>query len=696
MQNDELRKRLEALEARVEELEVLFGRRPAPTPVQRSWQPPRPAPAPPPTVVPPPLPESPPPPPERVAVAAAEAKAPAARDLERFFGLTVLGRVGIAALLLAGAYFGQLGWAKIGPGARTALLYAVGIVMIAAGFVLRPRVVAKYTVTLWGGGMAMTYLAGVLGHLVFHVVPSTTALISLFATTAAGQFLAQRAGIEAMATITLAGAYAAPVLVGTPSATPTAFFVLLLTLHAWAAWTEHRWRWTSARALAVLATILLVVGWYVKNGMGGVASSTLHTTAVWLGLALPELLVALRRRDVAADRSVAIAAGFATVLMVAMIRCDRSTWNFAPCVLAVGGLVAGAALRTRCVSFGTWLARAASLFAAAAFVTWFDLGEGNGTPWLEPVGRLVGIAIVTAALLLTRRWTGTGESGAIVAIVVVHAVLWTARTRQVFVQEDGSVSSWPGFLAIATPLALLLLGRHTVGRVIGLLAAAFFARTWIGGNESLAGEHGGTAALSFAVASGTAALGAWLAAIRRDRWLAVTTAGLNVLVLLSWFVAAASAQSTALPEPTWPLWNPRSGALVAIIAMSLLARAKTPGSEGAARAVLAATALVATYSLGLTELLDAIEAWTFGPRAVATSIYTLAFASVLLTVGFRRRIPALRWTALATFGAVVVKIAAYDLRETDTPVRMLVTAVLGGVLLVAAWAYARRSRPPAA
>jgi len=690
MENDELRERLAALEARVTELEVLLGKRASLPPVQRPWQPPRPTASPSPAIVPPPLPELPPSP-----LASADA-VPAARDLERFFGLTVLGRVGVAALLLAGAYFGQIGWAKIGPGARTALLYVVGVAMIAAGFALRRRVLAKYTVTLWGGGMAMTYLAGVLGHLVFQVVPATTALVSLFATTAAGQLLARRAGVEAMATITLAGAYAAPVLVGTPSPTPTAFFVLLLTLHAWAAWTEHRWRWTSARALAVLATIVLVVGWYVKHGMGSAASSTPHTTAVWLGLALPELLAAVRRREVPAARSIAVAAGCATVLMVAMIRCDRSTWNFAPCALAVGGLVAGAALRTRSVPLGTWLARAASLFAAAAFVTWFDLGEGNGTPWLEPAGRLVGIAIVTAALLLTHRWTGTGESGAIVAIVVVHAVLWTARTRQVFVQEDGSVSSWPGFLAIATPLALLLLGRHTVGRVIGLLAAAFFARTWIGGNESLAGEHGGTAALSFAVASGVAALGAWLAAIRRDHVLAVTTAGLNVLVLLSWFVATTSARSTAIPEPTWPLWNPHSSALGAILAMSLVARVKTPGSEAAARAVLAATALVATYSLGLTELLDAIEAWAFGPRAVATSIYTLAFASALLIAGFRRGIAALRWTALATFGAVVVKIAAYDLRETDTPVRMLVTAVLGGVLLVAAWAYARRSRPPAA
>ena len=45
---------------------------------------------------------------------------------------------------------------------------------------------------------------------------------------------------------------------------------------------------------------------------------------------------------------------------------------------------------------------------------------------------------------------------------------------------------------------------------------------------------------------------------------------------------------------------------------------------------------------------------------------------------------------------MVVKIGVHDLRELDTPARVLAAGVLGGVLLVAAWAYAKRSRGDAA
>src|SRR5204863_5243981 len=92
-------------------------------------------------VVPPPLPRA----AEAGAFAERAVPPPPARDLERFVGLAVLGRVGVAAVLLAAAYFGQLGWTHLGPGARAALVYAGGLLMVGAGFVLRPRVDAKYT-----------------------------------------------------------------------------------------------------------------------------------------------------------------------------------------------------------------------------------------------------------------------------------------------------------------------------------------------------------------------------------------------------------------------------------------------------------------------------------------------------------------------------------------------------------------------
>src|SRR5690606_18824765 len=160
----------------------------------------------------------------------------------------------------------------------------------------------RYVALLWGGGVAITYVAGVLAHLRYEVVSESIALLSLLASSVLGQFLACRLRLEIMASVALAGAYAAPLIVGSPSPTPTGFFVLLLSLHSWAAWTEYRWQWLHARALAVIATVVLVLGWYVTNGIVTPWSFLVHLEAVWLLLALPELLRAALRLPVSSAR----------------------------------------------------------------------------------------------------------------------------------------------------------------------------------------------------------------------------------------------------------------------------------------------------------------------------------------------------------------------------------------------------------
>src|SRR5688572_28836596 len=186
---------------------------------------------------------APPPPPVPPPPAAPPGQQPARKrsDLEQLVGLKVLGRVGAAAISLAGVYFGQLGWQALGPVGRTALVYAAGLAMIVAGWLLRPKVAHYYTAVLWGGGTSLTYAAGTLASLRFELVSGLPAMLLLLGSAALGQFLARILRLEAFATVALAGAYAAPVLVGSPSPTPTGFFVLMLTLHGWAAWTERSW-----------------------------------------------------------------------------------------------------------------------------------------------------------------------------------------------------------------------------------------------------------------------------------------------------------------------------------------------------------------------------------------------------------------------------------------------------------------------
>jgi uncharacterized membrane protein len=88
---------------------------------------------------------------------------------------------------------------------------------------------------------------------------------------------------------------------------------------------------------------------------------------------------------------------------------------------------------------------------------------------------------------------------------------------------------------------------------------------------------------------------------------------------------------------------------------------------------------------------DAVSSLDLEWRRAWASVYSTVAAAAVLATGFRTRLPDLRWTALAGFGAVILKVGLLDLAMLETPYRILVTAVLGGVLLLAAYTYARRS-----
>lgn len=664
--DDDLRARLAKLEERLAALEAkLPSVLPAP---ERAPPPPPPRPA-----GPPPLPAAPPP-------APAGRSASAAPDYERFVGLAVMGRIGIAAVLLAAAWFGQMGWRGLGPGARMFVIELAGLLLVALGFALYPRVRAAYVALLWGGGTALLYLGGVLGHLRFDVLSAPVALAVALASAGLGQFLARRLGLQAMAVVALGGAYAAPVLVAKPAPVPTTFFALLLLLHAWAAWTEALWKWHGARGLAVAATVALAVAWYVENGTVSAPSFALHAGALWLALAAPELLVAARGRSVAAHRAVLAGIGLGVLLLLLLIvTLVHGELRAAALVGSLAALGAGALLARRAPLLGAAIAGAGALLLAPAFYAWIE-PQRDDPASLQ--GALLGLGGIAIGLLASRRWTGVGDLGA--AFAAAHGWL-------LFYEWPPGTWAWAP-VAVLPGALLLFAGRGSAGRTAGLVLGALAAYWWVRGSAS---PSWGDRAAALAAAGAIVALGALAAAWRRDRVLGWVAAVLQAGLVLAWLLAAALVTGGA-EGVVRPVWNGRTAAGAALVLLALAARARLPAAETPARAVLAATALLAAWATGLVALLDVMAASGFGARAVAVSLYTLGVAGILLAVGFRRRLLALRWTALGTFGVVVAKIGLYDLRGLDTPLRVLATGALGFVLLLAAWAYARASRATAA
>ena len=78
--------------------------------------------------------------------------------------------------------------------------------------------------------------------------------------------------------------------------------------------------------------------------------------------------------------------------------------------------------------------------------------------------------------------------------------------------------------------------------------------------------------------------------------------------------------------------------------------------------------------------------------AVFTSAAATIQAGVLLTIGWLRDSPFLRWMGLGLFGFTVLKFLLFDLQQADTFWRFLTAIAVGAVLLVVSYLYQRRAR----
>ena len=604
-------------------------------------------------------------------------------DLEAFFGVKVIGRIGVAAVVLAACYFGQIGWGLLGPGARAALVYLIGGAMIYAGFVLRERADKTYVALMWGGGVAILYVAGALAHLRYDVTGEWFALASLLMTAGVAQWLARMLQLETLATVALGGAYAAPVLVGSPSPTPTGFFILLLSLHSWAAWTEHRFQWRSARLLAVVATIGFVLAWYGRNGCEDAWSLFWHLEAVWLVVTLPELLSGAARRTVSDPRVVAVAAlGLAANAAIVLFP-GTCSWSG----LALGGalLLVGVYYAPLCPPLGMWIARIPAVLMPLGVI--FCLGDVR-TEHITPAWQFVIAAYGVAALLLcSRRLVRVGELGACIATatVLVHV--------SIFVSPDTGLSLSQAPLLLFAPVALMTTGRGNPPVIFGFLAAA--ACCCIGVHQPTdAGIWGFvmsdearllTTLISLSVLASFATV---VSGVRAIKPLGDVAIAFHVLTLLVW-ILECSHDAQGASVPLTPVINTRMLGMTVLVASVLFARARLSSQEDARR-ILGCTALIGGYIAGVLEVYGVAHGWSFGLRAAAVSTYSLAFAAALLIAGFRYEVLALRGVALVGFVLIAGKVVLYDLHRAETSMRVLVSAVLGVVLLLVAWRYARR------
>ena len=108
-------------------------------------------------------------------------------------------------------------------------------------------------------------------------------------------------------------------------------------------------------------------------------------------------------------------------------------------------------------------------------------------------------------------------------------------------------------------------------------------------------------------------------------------------------------------------------------------------------AVVRAVGLVGAAVFLLWTL--SVEAWSRnegpGARHLALSLLWAFYALGAMALGLQFASSPLRLGAIALFGLTVVKVLVFDLADVDTLYRILSFMILGGVLLVASFLYAR-------
>jgi uncharacterized membrane protein len=430
--------------------------------------------------------------------------APQSTDLEQWFGQRGLLAVGVAALLVAAAFFLKYafdrGW--ISPLLRSLLAIVSGIAVAAWGHERITQGMRRYGASLIGAGGGLVFLGLWAAAGPYALVERRVGILLLALTTVAVTLLALRHQIEGLAIWALAGAYLAPLLLRPPTpnadaflgylevvglgtgilaygmtwrrtfnlalfgylflaaagaqaalATPTGSWLVaagvLLTLHV-----THRHAWPEARVgVLLLAFIILVTG---------LSALQVGDAGRWLALAAPMVMTGVLfwqhmqrdpfrpdTKDAGPEPLLFVLSPVALVLLAEASGVDvvEREPTLVPATLAIAHLVVG------------WVRRSPSFlilgFGLAALAVTADASPANVTiGWT---------ALALVALAAEREWGRPG--GRYAALGLAPAAFATLFTAALSVREPQA--------PVFTDVWALALYAHIVGLAV--------AARWWGG-----------------------------------------------------------------------------------------------------------------------------------------------------------------------------------------------------------------------
>ncbi len=664
-----------------------------------------------------------------------------AATLEERIALVWFTRTGALAVLVGSAFFFKyaIDNAWMGPAGRVALGAVAGVGAVAFGEAIRRRARALYVQAVQGAGVAILFIATFASHALYHLVPVTVAFAAVAVIALAAGALAIRGRSEIVLALALLGALLAPVLLSTGEDRPAALFGWLLLTGGAALAISARLGFRVVPWIALAGSAALFAGWYDRffsvsppepagagfAGYDGGSYWPLARRAVPLAFGAAFLagwLAAWERARCDAPRLWAdawlVASIVAGHLLLWSLVIDRP--SAAALVLAALGALAAALLRRaerRALLPGStalglllaaisaasatytlhhaWLAAAAvvcALHLAVAAHAWLVAGDALDVP-TTAAAVLSGLAFAgfTVELTATResllRAALVGAAGA-AELAVGAAVLARARAH-----ATSLLGASLGLLAGAAALLLSGASITVVWAAMACAAVALGARQrdpwWVGGGCAL-----------FAAAA-LRVLAVDLGATEAARWTFLNTLGREGSLgpgLLDGRAVALGGAAAAL-----------------LVAASRAAAAGAPFQRVAA--VLATAAQAFLLTLAVTEVHALLLALPSPPPAgdagafevfrtevlraradqatrldTATTLVMGGFAGLLVGIGFWARQLLWRVLGLALFAATLAKLVFLDAWSLSRLQQVLVFLGVGGLLLAAAFLYARFGR----
>ena len=559
--------------------------------------------------------------------------APPRASLEDRIGSQLFSRIGIAALLIATAFF--LKWAIdnqwIGPLGRVLAGLFLGAAVILWSERFRRRGFPAFSYSLKAIGSGALYLSLWAAFQLYHLLPAAVTLAVMLLVTAWNALMAWSQNSEVLAAYALAGAVATPLLLSTGGNHEVFLFTYLLLLDLATVVLIRLKPWPRLLLGAFPATVAYFIAWYVNWYGSPSPTQPLAATAIFVALFfLAFVLPSLRTPSPAEPAYNPIPEVFLPLA------------NAAFAALAMYSVLQDA-------GYHDLLPWAALLFAAI----YLALTRLRQAPVTSHIHLALAIVFLTIAVPLkaTGHWITIGwlTEGA--------ALLWVAARL---------TPQNPKELQIRVPH----LRRSLIAAKMGLRAGDPLSSP--GPNPSTVPAETSPASTLRRLATFALSLG-FLGLLLQPLWLypIPQTAFLNSRFATALFSIAVFAVTTVLalrihhPEdPAWPT----------LAAASTLAFNLT--------AILAVVRELETAFSNPTANPDAAL-----QKALSLSAFLMLYGALLLAVGFWRRSAFVRWQALVLLVFTIGKTFLYDLRNLSQGYRVLSFFGLGALLMAVSFAY---------